>query len=145
MSTRTSSRAAFEHILGTVLERDDTTPLKRALIQHGYTDIHALTLLSEDVISSLTYDESKGDFEIPILKFENALISTFLDSILYRNVLDNPVGSDWTGITKEEFDSFRIDPNYLAVRRHLSRVSGLANSPNTLTAATLSYTTKQTP
>jgi hypothetical protein len=66
MSTRTSSRAAFEYKLGTVLERDETTPLKRALIRHGYTDIHALTLLSEDVISSLKYDEPKGVFDIPI-------------------------------------------------------------------------------
>jgi hypothetical protein len=89
MSTRTSSRAAF--VLGTVLERDETTPLKRALIRHGYTDIHALTLLSDDVISSLTHDEPEGDFDIPILKFEKAFISTFLDCILHRNNIGNPM------------------------------------------------------
>jgi hypothetical protein len=43
-------------------------------------------------------------------------------------------------VTKEEFDSFRIDPNYLAGRRQPNLMSGAANSP-----ATSSYVTKQSP
>jgi hypothetical protein len=59
MTTSGSSRATFDHVLDIVLARGDDTPLKRALIQNGYTDIHALTLLSSDVIDTLTYNESE--------------------------------------------------------------------------------------
>jgi hypothetical protein len=52
-----------------------------------------------------------------VLRFEKALISAFLDFIIHRNFNNNPVGNNWTSITKEAFDEFRIDPNYLANRR----------------------------
>jgi hypothetical protein len=94
MATRSSSRISFDHILDVVLERDDSTPLKRALLQQGYNDIHALAVLTNDVIDSLTYDNPDDEeFEVPIMKFERALISTFLDFIIHRNNINNPVGT----------------------------------------------------
>jgi hypothetical protein len=70
MATKYSSKAAFDHVLDVILERDDSTPLKRALLQQGYNDIHALAILSDDVINSLTHDDPKGKVDMPILKFE---------------------------------------------------------------------------
>jgi hypothetical protein len=75
MTTRSSSRAAFDHVLDLVLVRGDDTPLKQALTQNGYTDIHALTLLSSDVIDTLTYNESETTVDVPVLRFEKALTS----------------------------------------------------------------------
>jgi hypothetical protein len=96
MATRSSSRLSFDHILDVVLEKDDNTPLKQALLQQGYIDIHALAVLTNDVIDSVTFDNpDEEEFEVPILKFEKALISTFLDFIIHRNNINNPVGNNW--------------------------------------------------
>jgi hypothetical protein len=135
MATKYSSKAAFDHVLDVILERDDSTPLKRALLQQGYNDIHALAILSDDVINSLTHDDPKGKVDVPILNFEKALISAFLDFIIHRNNINNPVGSDWKSITKEEFDDFRIDPTYLAQRRNLPTTFGISSisaTPSTI-------------
>jgi hypothetical protein len=69
------------NILNIVLVRRDDTPLKRALIQHRYSENHALTLLSEDVISSILYDEPVGGSDNAVIRFEKTKISTFLDFI----------------------------------------------------------------
>jgi hypothetical protein len=122
MVTKYSSKAAFDHVLDVILKRDDSTPLKRALLQQGYND-----LLSDDVINSITHDDPKGKVDVPILKFEKALISAFPDFIIHRNNINNPVGSDWKSITKEEFDDFRIDPTYLAQRRNLPTTFGISS------------------
>jgi hypothetical protein len=120
MATRSSSRLSFDHILDVVLERDDNTPLKQALLQQGYNDIHALAVLTNDVVDSVTFDNpDEEEFELPILKFEKALISTFLDLIIHRNNINNPVGNNWASITKAEFDDFRIDSTQMGRRRNL--------------------------
>jgi hypothetical protein len=135
MTTRGSSRAAFDHVLDIVLARGDDTPLKQALIQNGYTDNHALTLLSIDVIDTLTYNESETTTDVQVLRFEKALISAFLDFIIHRNLNNNPVGNNWTSITKEAFDEFRIDPNYLASRRSGQTVQIPSYTPKQITSS----------
>jgi hypothetical protein len=114
-----------------VLVRGNDTTLKQALTQNGYTDFHALPFSSSDVIDTLTYNESETTVDVPVSSVEKALISTFLDFIIHRNHNNNPVGHNWTAITKEESDEFRIDPDYLARRR---------GEP---TIQTPSYTSKQ--
>jgi hypothetical protein len=130
MATRNSSKASFDHILDVVLARSDGSSLKKSLIQHGYTDIHGLMMLNDDVISSLSYDEPERGLDVPLLKFEKALISTFLDFVIHRNSGNNPIRNDWTRITKEEFEDFMIDPNYLVRRRNLPNTFSL-NFPST--------------
>jgi hypothetical protein len=108
MSTRASSKVAFDHVLDKVLARGDTTSLKKSLTQHGCIDIHALMLLSDDVISSLNYDDPEGEGHIPLLRFEKALISTFLDFIVHRKLIRKMVG--WTSRRKNSmiFESIPI-------------------------------------
>ena len=107
MSTRNSSKLAFDHVMDVVLERDSTSPLKRALLKHGYDDIHSIYSLNDEDMNFLTYDEPGGSFAVPILSLDKVLISTFLDFVIHKDNVNDPVGSGWINITREEFDKFR--------------------------------------
>jgi hypothetical protein len=75
-----------------VLERDSTSPLKRALLQHGCDDIHSIYWLDDDNMNFLIYDEPGGSSDVPILPFDKALISTFLDFTIHKDNVNDPVG-----------------------------------------------------
>ena len=107
MSTRNSSKLAFDHVMDVVLERDSTSPLKRALLKHGYDDIHSIYSLNDEDMNFLTYDEPGGSSAVPILSLDKVLISTFLDFVIQKDNVNDPVGSGWINITREEFDKFR--------------------------------------
>jgi hypothetical protein len=99
--------------------------------------------LTNDVIDSLTYDSPDDEeFEVPILKSEKALMSTFLVFIIHRTNIINPVGNNWSFITKAEFDDFRIDPTHMGCRRNVQNVTGASN---TSTVTTPRYAIKQAP
>jgi hypothetical protein len=107
MTTRQSSKADFDHVIKQVLDRDDNSPLKQALVKYGYKDIHALVMLEEVVIPALTYDIIDDTLEfpvieedIPILPFEKALVSMFLEYIINRDDTGDPIRDDWLLITK---------------------------------------------
>jgi Zn-dependent M16 (insulinase) family peptidase len=50
------TRQAFSHILDSLLEKDDSSPLKQALIAQGIEDMISLVSIDEDTIDSLVYD-----------------------------------------------------------------------------------------
>jgi hypothetical protein len=54
--TRAEAIEAFNHVLDTVLDRGDSSSLKRSLIQDVITDIFDLITITDDVIDSLTYN-----------------------------------------------------------------------------------------
>jgi hypothetical protein len=61
MATGNISKASFDYIIDIVLARGDGSSLKKSLIQHGYTDIHDLMMLNDDVISSFLTMNTKED------------------------------------------------------------------------------------
>ena len=54
-----SDNDAFNHVLDTVLRRDDSTPLKQALVAAGFTDIPSLVSLADDQINDLKDNKKK--------------------------------------------------------------------------------------
>jgi hypothetical protein len=78
--------------------------------------IHGQTpLWSCDVIDTLTYNESETTVDVQVLSVEKALISTFLDFIIHRDHNNNPVGHNWTVITKEESDEHQVCQLFILV------------------------------
>jgi hypothetical protein len=43
---------------------------------------------------------------------EIGLIKTFIHFVHYRNEINNPIGNDWTNVTIDEFDQFRVNLDY---------------------------------
>jgi hypothetical protein len=83
--TRNSSKNAFDHVLDKVLNRGDTSPLKKSLIKNGFTDIHSLAMISDDIIDTLTYDDPDNSLtDVPIITADKALLSIFFGFVLHR-------------------------------------------------------------
>jgi hypothetical protein len=109
-------KIAFDHITDVVLARGDTSHLKQISSQ------------TEEIIDALTYGTEEEASEVPILKSDKALLSTLLEYVIHKDSIADLIGNDWTNITKEEFDQFRISPSYIVMRRN--RKSGVPFLPS---------------
>ena len=108
--TRPQAKKAFQHILDTVLERGDGTPLKSSLLAEGIEDIFGLVTIDDDTITDLTYtDPDDPKNLVAVQKGDKALLRIFRDYVVYCKNQGHPI-EDWTQVTQEAFDEFRIDP-----------------------------------
>ena len=120
--TRPQGRAAFTHVLDNVLERDDDSGLKKALLAAGVSDVCSLYTLDEATIDSLTYDDTANNLsDIAVVRGDKNLVRIFKDFVTVRNSSSTPIADDgWEDLTPAEFDAFRIDPTYQGQRSLLS-------------------------
>lgn len=113
--TRAQSRAAFDHILNNVFERGDDSSLKIALLRQGINDITTLANIRKETIGLLQYEDTRD--EVTTLKTINlgdqSLMLCFRDYIVFRKTKGDPIEDGWTEITQEDFDNFRVDPDYI--------------------------------
>ena len=114
--TRSDAKASFNHVLDNVLGRADGTPLKMALSEEGIDDIFALSNLTDSAIDSLSYKNKDNEGTVtPVRLADKMLLRAFLHFVINANMEGRTiVGEALNGITQEEFDSFRIDPRYMA-------------------------------
>jgi hypothetical protein len=115
--TRADAKEAFDHVLDVVLNRPDGSYLKSSLINDGINDIFALVTLTDSIIDSLTYedpDPTKKGTIYPLKHGDKNLIRCFLHYIIHRNNINLPIGENWKHITNDDFNQFRIDPNFMA-------------------------------
>ena len=123
-----------------MLRRDDSTPLKQALVAAGFTDILSLVSLTEDQIDDLKVNEEKlvpGDYN---------LVKLFIMFQKYRQLLGTaPITNDeYTAISRADYDRFRVDEidDYNKLIISVSIVT--ANTPAT-TVGTMSTNVLNTP
>ena len=68
--------------------------------------------MSEESIIALTYLDKSGD-EKPVRTNEYSLVLAFRSFTFFRQAKGNPImDGDWLSITMEEYDQFRISPDY---------------------------------
>jgi hypothetical protein len=113
--TRSEAKAAFNHVLDTILGRGDNSLLKSALSEEGVDDIFALSTLTDNAIDRLQFKDPCNNNALTSIKLaDKMLLRCFLHYVVYCSAEGNPVGDDWNAITQEKFDAFRIDPTYLS-------------------------------
>ena len=76
--TRTEAKEAFNHVLDTVLDRGDSSSLKRSLIDDGIVDIFDLITTTDEVIDHLIYEDPDDKIYYPVKKGDNMLVRCFL-------------------------------------------------------------------
>ena len=113
--TRAKAAAAFDHVLNVVFEVPKDGPLYKALMKSGDTDIRDTISLSEADIDSLTYDKSDTETDVPLSRRDKVLLRIFKHYIIHRSSTGSPIGDDWLSITQEDFDRYRVSPDYVAV------------------------------
>jgi len=114
--TRTKITAAFDHVLNVIFGVLKDDPLYKALEKSGDTDIRDIISLDETDIGSLTYDKSATETDLPLSRHDKALLHIFKCYILHRNLIGSPIGEDWLSITQEDFDKYRVSPDYVAIK-----------------------------
>jgi hypothetical protein len=132
--TRSEAKAAFNHVLETVLGRGDGSSLKSALLEEGVNDIFALSILTDKAIDKLQFkDPDNNNAPTPIKLADKMLLKCFLHYVVNRSLEGNAVGDDRNTITQEKFDAFRIDPTYLSklISMPISMTASPATPPTT--------------
>ena len=114
--TRSEAKASFNHILDNVLGRKDDSPLKMALLEEGIDDIFSIATLTENVIDSLKYKNKDNKDELtPIRVADKMLLKCLLHFVINSDMEGHRIeGEGWNAITQEAFDTFRINPTYMA-------------------------------
>jgi Reverse transcriptase (RNA-dependent DNA polymerase) len=116
--TRNEAKSTFAHVMDNVLGRKDGSALKSSLVDEGIDDIFSLMSLDESTIDGLKFkDQADGDALKPIRLSDKMLLKCFLHFVTNKDLEGTPINDhDWTNITQEEFDEFRISPTYIATR-----------------------------
>jgi hypothetical protein len=113
--TRSEAKAAFNHVLDTVLGQGDDSLLKSALSEEGGDDIFSLSTLPESATDALQFKDADNNNTLTPVKLANKmLLRCFLHYVINCNLEGDPVGDDWNAITQDKFDAFHIDPRYIS-------------------------------
>jgi hypothetical protein len=103
--TRLEAKAAFTHVLDSVLGRGDGTQLKTALARDGFEDIFAFSNMSQQDIGHLGYpDPNDASIILHINRGDIGLVQCFIDFILHKEQSGSPI-DDWTALEASEFDA----------------------------------------
>ena len=106
------------HIINTVLDEPDDSPLYLALKERNYHTLSVLKLASmrPSVIEQLTYnDPDNNNIKTPLPEYLINTLLIFHDFILYLGTTgtvftDKP--DEWMALTKDEYDTYSISAYY---------------------------------
>ena len=109
--TYAASEADFAHVTNVILENRSITA---AFKENGIKDIPSILKLTDLSVKNLTLpDPDPNVTETHCLKIGDIrLIKAFIHFVHYRNEINNPIGNDWTNVTVDEFDKFRVNLDY---------------------------------
>ena len=110
--SRSQAQIVFHHVFNNVLGRTKDTPLQKFFIAEGIQDIFALVTINKSDFDKDLYVNVDDGADQKISRGDQRLVQVFLDYVTFRNSSNNPIGDDWTSITQDDFDSYRISPDY---------------------------------
>ena len=103
MPSRHVQKENFDHVCDIVLNRDDSSDWKKAVMAGGATDIGSLLSLTEEQTKSLTDTDNN-----PLSHNDRNLSHIFAAYVTWRNLSDDPINNNWRGISRDMFEHFRI-------------------------------------
>ena len=71
--TRQEAKAAFQHVLDNVLGKDDSSPLKQAIVAEGFEDVFTMMMMDDTIIDTLVYDKSPTETNVAVSRGEKTL------------------------------------------------------------------------
>ena len=130
--TRGQLVAARNHVLHNVLDLGADSATEEALDYSGFDNILCLVNMSQQDIESLTHDDGNGA-QIPLLRARMNLLGIFQEFVRTRNLSNHPIGEDWTALTRDEFNEFRMSmPVIPPPGAAAAAASSHARTPDTL-------------
>ena len=107
-------KAAMDYLLKTVFDQDDDSVLYKIFKHQFIVSPVDLVIMDDQTLGNLTYLDNAGNQPIPfgllnLLKAFKAYISHLQDKGV--EIIDR----DWVNISPDDFDKFRIGPDYEAL------------------------------
>jgi hypothetical protein len=109
--TRTQDTAALKYIIETVLNQPVDGPITKSLTYIGFDYVTDLPSLRDADILTMRYSADDGTLTALSLPYRGRL-TAFCAFMRYRTIQSSPIGDNWTSITREEFDAFRVNPYF---------------------------------
>ena len=109
--TKEANDTAMRHIITVVLGSDLDGLLATALKNDGFTNVTGVITLTENDINHLYSKITNYGEDIPFRCADKALLRALTAFHRWKRDSGDPI-TDWTAITQDEFDSFRISSNY---------------------------------
>ena len=113
--THVQCMAAFEHITHTVMEKDNGSPLLKALATSGINNIYGLLSLDQQNIAALHYDHN-GTKKFPNCCDQNR-VKAFVAYVCHRIRVGTPIRTDYLLVTADNFNEYRRTA-YLVDKNH---------------------------
>ena len=128
--SHTAGRAALVHVLKEVFDLDDDDPLSKSLSEQHLTDIRDLMSYSFEQVQEFTYKDDTGA-SIPVPTHQLNLFRILQEYIVHRQTQGDPIGDDWTSITQEQFNEYRVSSDYLVTLQSGRQRSPIPSSTST--------------
>ena len=122
--TRIRMKQDFDHICNVVLEQDDNSELKQALLRFGVNNLKLLLTMKEGDVEALV----KAD-GTPFNPSDKNLIPLFQCYSTWRRTGNNPINRAWTEVTQEMFEDFCIN-DFLTIRGPASNYAQYIRATN---------------
>ena len=108
--TKSQAKAAFNHAMDNVIGKDDTSPLKKAIIAYGIEEIHDLTTMVDSDIDDLVYNKSATETNVHFSRPDRQLLRAFISYVGYTIHNGNALSDsdEWEAITRDDFSDYRI-------------------------------------
>jgi hypothetical protein len=133
MLTRADKALAFDHIIRVVFDQQGDTPLTLAFQQNVIRDVSEIINMHHKDIIALKYVDGQG-VERPVPMGYLFLIRILKAYHKHRYEQSDPIGDNWTSITLEMFDDYRLGPDYAAVLTATATSTTTTPSTTTTTA-----------
>lgn len=109
--TKAQAKVALDHIMDHLFELDKDSAMVKAFVKDGVNDIRDVLAMDYEHYAMLKYVDDNGD-NILIPLWQQALLKVLKNYNWWRyTTLQCPV-DDWTTVTKDDFDDYRLGPNY---------------------------------
>src|SRR5688500_11740261 len=131
--TRAQETDAFNHVVTTVMHQNATSPLRNTFKQDGVSTIADLIAYTPTKIDTMTYTDADSKPQ-PLPKGYKNIMHALIAFILYKaSIGDTITDADWENLPVDEFNSYRLSPEFVAYR---SGTLPTVARPNVVTSST---------
>jgi hypothetical protein len=110
--TKAQSKVALDHVLENLFELEKDAAMIKAFTKDGVNDITDVLAMDYEHYAMLTYyTNDKGD-AVVIPPWQQALLKILKSYIWWQSKTSFGPVDDWTQVTKDNFDDFRLGPDY---------------------------------
>jgi hypothetical protein len=127
-TTRQQKKDILNRVLKDIVQLPDDSNLHKACDHDGANDMDTLLLFSPMEIEDMKF--MVGTTRMVLSKGDKGIVYSLLALEAKRKADGDPILQDWSNVTAEQYDDFRVSPEYKSSRTGLPNPnSAILNAP----------------